>query len=132
MSKTITIPSGYGNPVVVVINGVKYIYPAGSTQTVPDEVAALLENNAEEAVIYGRHADSPLETAGLYEGDDVIPVYVAADGSLRIRKADIQALIPAQELPDVPVTDGAYNLTMTVDDGEGALSWEPVDADTPM
>ncbi len=40
MSKTITIPTGVGNPVSVVVNGRKFSYPAGTTQTVPDEVAA--------------------------------------------------------------------------------------------
>ena len=124
MSKTITIPTGYGNPVVVVINGVKYIYPAGSEQTVPDAVAALLESNAEEAVIYGRRATSPLEADDLYDGDDYIPVFVNARGELRIRKSDVNALMPAPELPDFETTDGGYILTLTVADGEGTLSWE--------
>lgn len=54
MAKTVTIPSDQGNPVVVVLNGKKYIYTAGSTVSVPNEVAALLEANAGNAVIYGR------------------------------------------------------------------------------
>ena len=132
MSKSITIPSGCGNPVVVVINGVKYIYPAGSEQTVPDEVAALLETNAKEAVIYGRRATAPLETEGLYNNDDYISLYVNDKGQLRIRKSDVNALIPdppAPELPEAPDTDGTYALTMTVADGEATLSWEAVPAD---
>ena len=44
MSKTIKIPDDM-SPYEVIINGVKHIYPAGSTQTVPDDVAALIENS---------------------------------------------------------------------------------------
>lgn len=43
MSKSVTIPSNM-NPWVCNINGVVYSYKAGSTQTVPDEVASLIEN----------------------------------------------------------------------------------------
>ena len=43
MSKHVTIPSNM-NPWWCNINGVVYSYTAGSTQTVPDEVAAVIEN----------------------------------------------------------------------------------------
>lgn len=43
MSKQVTIPSNM-NPWWCNINGVVYSYTAGSTQTVPDEVAAVIEN----------------------------------------------------------------------------------------
>jgi hypothetical protein len=56
MAKTITIPSDQGNPVVVVLNGKKYTYTAGDTVSVPDAVAALIENNQGNAVIYGRRS----------------------------------------------------------------------------
>lgn len=45
MSKTIRIPTDKGSRIVVTINKEKYIYEAGDTVTVPDEVAALLESN---------------------------------------------------------------------------------------
>ena len=41
--KTVKIPSDY-NPYIVVVNGVTYAYKAGTTQEVPDEVAAVIEN----------------------------------------------------------------------------------------
>ena len=119
MSKTVTIPNDKGNPVIVVINGVKYIYPAGSTQTVPDEVAALLADNKAEAVIYGRHAAAPLEASGLYMGNDFSPVYTDADGNMMIRKSDLEALISAAiaeipaELPEVESTDAGKVLTVS-------------------
>ena len=44
MSKTVTIPSDRGYWWECKINGVLYRFPAGTTQTVPDEVAALIGN----------------------------------------------------------------------------------------
>lgn len=41
--KTVLIPGDY-NPFVLNINGVIYSYKAGTTQTVPDEIADLIEN----------------------------------------------------------------------------------------
>ncbi len=45
MSKTVTIPTIGANPYVVDIGGVKYSYPAGTEQTVPDAVAAVIAND---------------------------------------------------------------------------------------
>lgn len=42
MSKVVTIPKDR-NPFVVIVNGVKYSYPAGVTTEVPDEVADVIE-----------------------------------------------------------------------------------------
>ena len=52
MAKSVTVPTNKGNPVVVYCNGKKYIYTAGETATVPDEVAELFANSkATEPVI---------------------------------------------------------------------------------
>lgn len=51
MSKTITIPT-WRNPYEVEINGVKYSYPAGSTQTVDNHVAAVIQRDIDA------HADT--------------------------------------------------------------------------
>lgn len=40
MSKSITIPSNRGSRITVKINETEYVYAAGATVTVPDEVAA--------------------------------------------------------------------------------------------
>lgn len=42
MAKTVKIPDNM-RPWEATINGLKYVYPAGTTQEVPDEVAALIE-----------------------------------------------------------------------------------------
>lgn len=42
MSQSITIPADRGSRITVTINGVKYVYAAGETATVPDEVAAAI------------------------------------------------------------------------------------------
>ena len=42
MSKVVTIPKDR-NPFVVIVNGVKYSYPAGESIEVPDGVADVIE-----------------------------------------------------------------------------------------
>jgi len=82
MSKQITIPSGFGNPVNVLLNGIKYTYTAGAVETVPDEVAALFESNELNAVVFGRKAAAPLaapERKGRKAG---IPVLTDDNGNL--------------------------------------------------
>ena len=72
MSKTVTIPNCM-NPFVVMANGVKYTYPAGSTQEVPDEVAVVIEahinahNNPKIPTI-----EAPFKSASSWEDLGVI------------------------------------------------------------
>ena len=89
MSKTIKIPSGIGNPVDVVLNGIKYSYPAGSMQTVPDEVAALIESNERQAVVYGRRASAPLEATERKGSAEGVPVQTDDEGRLYVPAAGI-------------------------------------------
>ena len=125
MSKTVTIPSDVTR-MEIHINEEVYIYAGGSTVTVPDDVAALLEMNAENNI-----APLPvpvdIKAAGGYTGNDYVAVYMLADGTLCIKKADILAM---NELPDDPSTDGTYTLQAVVDEGEVTLSWEAVEAET--
>lgn len=44
--KKVTIPT-CANPFVVIVNGIKYTYPAGATVSVPDDVAAVIEQHDE-------------------------------------------------------------------------------------
>jgi len=82
MSKTITIPSDRGSRVFVTINGKDYVYKAGITVSVPDEVAALFEANAYEAVTGVRRATAPLE-APERKGDKIgVPILVDDEGNL--------------------------------------------------
>lgn len=87
MSKTIQIPSDRGNPVRVVINRVLYQYTAGTTQTVPDEVAALLENSEAEDPVTGRRTTAPLEAPVRDVSGTGTPVRVNDDGELYVPQA---------------------------------------------
>lgn len=86
MSKTITIPSDRGSRVYVTINGKDYVYTAGATETVPDEVAALFESNSYQEVQHGRHAAAPLDAKR--KGDkEAVPVLVDDQGRLHVPTA---------------------------------------------
>ncbi len=75
--KTVMIPT-FMSPYKCTINGVTYVYPAGTEQTVPDEVAALIEANA-AATDYGKRPSAggsyvdPMEESGLFSGRVVPP-----------------------------------------------------------
>ena len=110
MSKTITIPSDRGSRVFVTINGKDYVYKAGITVSVPDEVAALFEANAYEAVTGARRATAPLEAPerkGEKAGvpvltDDEGNLYADADGVAAAALSKIyveghKAIIPSEE-----------------------------------
>ena len=125
MSKTVTIPSDVSR-MEIIINEKTWTFAGGATVTVPDEVAALIATNASNKSQGKRPVENPLGNDGLYEGADYIEVFTTPEGVLRIRKKDVQALIPepVQELPDFPSTDGTYVLTATVSSGEATLTWE--------
>ena len=76
MSKTVIIPSNY-RPFVANVNGVIYSYPPGSSQTVPDEVAALIDSiNAlkpKEASLPGSVGQVWTRTENGYDWMDVLP-----------------------------------------------------------
>lgn len=89
MSKTITIPSDRGSRVFVTINRHSYVYKAGATETVPDEVAALFESN-DYAAITPRRGVSPLEPGEYIAlGTDTLPVGTDDAGNLYVPKASI-------------------------------------------
>ena len=86
MAKTIKIPEDRGNPVKVVINHKVYQYTAGTTQSVPDEVAALLENSQAEAPVTGRRATAPLEAPVRDAEQNGTPVRVDDNGNLYVER----------------------------------------------
>lgn len=55
--KTVTIPT-CANPFVVIVNGIKYTYPAGATVEVPDDVAAVIEQHDEA---HNKPAPAPVQ-----------------------------------------------------------------------
>lgn len=63
--KTVTIPT-CANPFVVIVNGIKYTYPAGATVSVPDDVAAVIEQHDEA---HNNPAPAP-----------VVPPFVPSEG----------------------------------------------------
>lgn len=86
--KTVTIPSDY-HPYVVEVNGKVYKYPEGTTQSVPDEVAAVIENYW---ALYPRAKAT---------GSGLLPdVSVAEDGKI------LQVVNGAWQPNDLPVWDG--------------------------
>lgn len=92
MSKTVTIPSDVTR-MEIIINEKTWTFAGGATVTVPDEVAALIATNAANKPKGKRPVYAPLENTGLYQGDDYIPVYTDEDGTMRIRKVDVQAAV---------------------------------------
>lgn len=64
--KKVTIPT-CANPFVVIVNGMKYTYPAGETVEVPDDVAEVIEqheethNNPKPAPVVPPFAPAPSE-----------------------------------------------------------------------
>lgn len=62
--KTVTIPT-CANPFVVIVNGIKYTYPAGATVEVPDDVAEVIEQHEEAKT-------EPAPVQPPYSGDDIL------------------------------------------------------------
>lgn len=66
--KTVYIPDA-DHPFVCEINNVKYEYPQGTMQTVPDEVAELIENNNEQIPKPSDYREAPAGSVWTY-GED--------------------------------------------------------------
>lgn len=81
MSKTITIPTDRGSRVYVTINNTNYVYKAGDTVSVPDEVAALFENNA-YSKLSPRRGVSPLNPKKYQDGATGVPISSDEFGNL--------------------------------------------------
>ena len=120
MSKTITIPSDQGNYVIVTINGVTYIYQAGQTATVPDEVAAAIENAQAEKPHGYRESWSDELLAGLTArvaaleagggGGSELPEVTADDNG------DVLTVVEGAWAKAEPAGGGALVVNITWDD----------------
>ena len=116
MSKLIKIPN-YQNPCEVIINGVKYQYPAGETCLVPDEVAMVIENVENNAPKYAKEYVSSPDIVETVSGE-VITVSDSAEAplqGLRVFGKTIQNGTPTPEAPVALESVGADgNVTVTV------------------
>ena len=81
MSKQITIPTDKGSRVHVTINQTNYVYKAGDTVTVPDEVAALFEDNA-YSNLEPRRGVSPMNSLKYADGVTGVPIATDEYGNL--------------------------------------------------
>lgn len=81
MAKTITIPSDKGSRVYVTINQTNYVYKAGDTVTVPDEVAALFQDNA-YSNLAPRRGVSPVNPIKYTDGVTGVPIASDEHGNL--------------------------------------------------
>ena len=61
--KTVTIPTSQSQ-FVVMVNGAKYVYPAGSVQDVPDEVAVVIEAHNKQTAKPNNKVDAPFDCGG--------------------------------------------------------------------
>lgn len=93
--KTVTIPT-CANPFVVIVNGIKYTYPAGATVEVPDDVAEVIEQHEEAKT-------EPAPVQPPYSGDDIL---AAANAYTDKKVAEGGGgAFPVIELTTVPSTE---------------------------
>ena len=101
MSKTVTIPTDGGNPFVVILGGVKYVYKPGETVEVPDGVALEIEEwERWHEKHYGENEPPFGEEWELIAegevGENVTSVEITADSdenALNLKKAVVYAIL---------------------------------------
>ena len=101
MSKFVKIPS-YKNPYEVIINGVKYQYPAGETCLVPDGVAMVIKNAENNAPKYAKETVRRPDIVETVSGD-VIKVSDSAEAPLQGMKVFGKTIQNGTPTPDAPV-----------------------------
>jgi len=98
--KTVTIPT-CANPFVVIVNGIKYTYPAGATMEVPDDVAEVIEQHEEAKT-------EPAPVQPPYSGDDILAAANAyTDKKVAEGGGGGGFTLPVVELETVPTEEGA-------------------------
>ena len=106
--KTVIIPSDY-HPFVIEVNGIKYTYPEGTEQSVPDEVASAIEH-------YYKLQPKERPTDGgvlpYVSGENEGEVLTVKDGAWQNREA-------AKELP--AVTSANNGKVLKVSSGKWAI-----------
>lgn len=118
--KTINIPAEGrgGNPFHGILNGVEFFIPRGVDVSVPDEVAALVENT-----LY-----RPISTGSGYTDDPrILPIVSASDNGKILRVVDGKWVASAEtvELPAVGTDDNGKILA--VSSGKWAAAAAPTE-----
>lgn len=88
MSTTITIPSDVTR-LEVEINGRHYTYQGGATVSVPDEVAALINNNLANKPTETRPVHAPLAAETKKGNRDGVPVLTDVNGNMYADSAGV-------------------------------------------
>ena len=101
MSKTVKIPS-YQNPCEIIINGVKYQYPAGEICLVPDDVAMVIENVENNAPKYAKENVRRPDIVEAVSGE-VITASYSAEAPLHGLKVFGKTIQNGTPAPDAPV-----------------------------
>lgn len=101
MSKFIKIPS-YQNPCEIIINGVKYQYPAGQTCLVPDDVAMVIENVINNAPKYVKETVRRPDIVETVSGE-VISVSDSTEAPLQGLRVFGKTIQNGTPTPDNPV-----------------------------
>ena len=101
MSKFVKIPN-HQNPCEIIINGVKYQYPAGETCLVPDDVAMVIENVKNNAPKYVKEAVRSPDIVETVSGE-VIAVSDSAEAPLQGLRVFGKTIQNGTPTPDVPV-----------------------------
>ena len=101
MSKFVKIPN-HQNPCEIIINGVKYQYPAGETCLVPDDVAMVIENVKNNAPKYVKEAVRSPDIVETVSGE-VIAVSDSAEAPLQGLRVFGKTIQNGTPTPDAPV-----------------------------
>lgn len=124
MSKFVKIPS-YKNPYEVIINGVKYQYPAGETCLVPDGVAMVIKNAENNAPKYAKENVRRPDIVETVSGE-VIAVSDSAEAPLQGLKVFGKTIQNGTPTPDAPVALKSVgdigNIGVTVVTGKNLLA----------
>jgi hypothetical protein len=120
--KTVTIPT-CANPFVVIVNGIKYTYPAGATVEVPDDVAEVIEQHEEAkpepAPVAPPFASVPSEgdTIPTFDlvamGLPVLAFSAGATSNLEVDTTDIKAALDKGLVRFIAALEGVGNFEFT-------------------
>lgn len=120
--ETINIPlsANGANPVVVMVNGVKYIIPRGQNVSVPGGVADVVRG-----MLDWPEADTPVNN------DRILPIVSATDNGKILRVVDGKWAV-SEETVELPAVSGDDDdKVLTVVDGVWAAAALPADDSEP-